>query len=120
MTAYGGWGGAPGGRPIDHTDAFEVAVNRALGDRIRSDVTVGHAMWSALTNIDWRHASGDTASYSFRAAGDLVAAIRGSGDYLDWYAESDYAVVSPEIAAAMKAEGWEPVVEEWDKPAPDG
>lgn len=106
MTQFGGAGGLTGGRAIAADDAFEVAVNRALGDRIRADERIAAAMWSALANVDWKHAGGDTACYTFRAAGDLIAAIRGSGDYMDWYCSGDYATVSDEIAAALAAEGW--------------
>lgn len=43
---------------------------------------------------------------SFRAAGDLIAAILGRGDYMDWYCSGQYATVSERIDSAMSAEGW--------------
>lgn len=106
MADYGGLGGLKGGRELNNADAFEVAVNRALGDRIRASEDMAEAMWSALANVDWEHESGDTAVYSFRAAGDLIAAICGKGDYMDWYCSGPYATVSDEIGKAMAAEGW--------------
>lgn len=107
-THYGGMGGLAEGRSIDQEDAFERAVNRALGARIRSDDAIGADMWSALANQHWHHDNGDTAGYSFRAAGDLIAAVRGTGNYMDWYCSGPYAVVSDEIGAALANEGWHP------------
>ena len=106
MTDFGGLGGLTGGRDVNTADRFEMAVERALGERIRVDEDICRDMWSALANVDWVHENGDTAGYSFRAAGDLIAAIRGSGDYMDWYCSGPIAQVSTEIADALAAEGW--------------
>ncbi len=107
-TEYGGLGGIRGGRGIDSDDAFEQAVSRALGEAIRSDDSACVEMWCALANMNWSHGNGDTASYSFRAAGDLIAAIRGSGDYMDWYCSGPYSTVSDRVRGAMAGEGWTP------------
>lgn len=112
MTNYGGMGGISGGRPLDEDDAFEAAVERQLGEAIRADQSVGVALWSALANQGWGNAAGDTASYSFRAAGDLIAAVAGEGDYLDYYCAGPYAVVSDQIAEALAREGWYPTDKE--------
>jgi len=106
MADFGGLGGVPGGRARDHDDLFEAAVDRCLGDQLRTDEEACRELWSALANVDWIHTNGDTASYSFRAAGDLIAAIRGTGDYMDWYCSGPYPSVSPRIAEALAHEGW--------------
>jgi hypothetical protein len=116
---YGGLGGVLGGRPIDEDDQFEILLERLFGDRIRSDdlfpstfwgesahLKFANQIWSALTNVEWHHTNGDVANFSFRRAGDLIAAIRREGDYLDWYCNSDISQVSEEIAQALAAEGW--------------
>jgi hypothetical protein len=123
--AFGGMGGATGGRPRDTDDLFEAALDRALGERLRKEHTpnlgrpgwyegtgIGHRLWGSLANVDWQHTNGDTAGYSFRAAGDLIATIVGEGDYMDWYCSHAHGVVDPEIAEAMAREGWTATVME--------
>ena len=82
---FGGLGGVIDGRPRDHGDEFENAIERALGDQMRADPEVCCEVWSALANVVWIRQHGATAGYSFRAAGDLVAAVLGRGNYMDWY-----------------------------------
>jgi hypothetical protein len=92
--------------PLDPDDKFQATMNRVLGDRIRKDDKLACVLWCALANVDWRHKDGDTAGYSFRAAGELVAAIRGSGHYMDWYMCGRCGQVDDEVADALAAEGW--------------
>lgn len=106
MADYGGLGGLKETRPMNAHDAFEMAVNRALGDAMREDAELCKQMWSALANVEWTHENGDTAAYSFRAAGDLIAAIRGTGNYMDWYCSGPYSFVCERIGTALAKEGW--------------
>jgi hypothetical protein len=101
-------GGISGGRPLNEADAFEVSANRSLGDVIRENDQVARALWSALANMAWRHVNGDVAAYSWRAAGDMIAAIRGDGDYMDWYCEGKPGQISDDVRAALRKEGWSP------------
>lgn len=128
MTEFGGLGGVSGGRPRDPADLFEAAVERAFGERLRHERShgldarkgdneegglwdrhgLGARLWGSLANIDWIHENGDTAGYSFRAAGDMIAAIVGDGDYMDWYCSSDAGIVDAEVAEGLAREGWRP------------
>jgi hypothetical protein len=109
MTQFGGFGGSWGTPDLDPDDAFAMAVERALGDKIRSDDAMARAVWSALAGVDWVHFNGDTALYTWRSAGDIVAAIRDEGDYMDWYGKGDAEVVSDEVRTCMAGEGWSPI-----------
>ena len=82
-------GGIAGGRPL-YDLPFEQALNRVLGKRIIDDDSFASAVWSALSNVTWKHSSGMEVSYSFRAAGDLGVP----------------AIVCDEIANALSVEGW--------------
>jgi hypothetical protein len=99
-------GGVWGGRPLDTSDRFEMAVSRALD---LSDRVVAAELWGALANVWWVHASGAWAAHSFRSAGDLIAAVRGEGDYLEWYCCGQDGIVTDRIRTAMAGEGWSPV-----------
>jgi hypothetical protein len=110
VAEYGGLGGIEGGRPRNDDDAFETAVWEALGKQLENDCELCRELWQALANVEWHHANGDRAAYSFRAAGDMVAALHGNGDYVDWYCCEQDGVVSERIATAMLAKGWTPEV----------
>jgi hypothetical protein len=128
VTDFGGLGGAAGGRPRDPTDLFKSAVERALGEQIRAcrdplarfvsstatvlpERNIAQKLWCSLVTVYWRHDNGNAASYTFRTAGDLIAAICGEGDYMDWCCSAPYGQAFPEIAEALAKEGWRPVEE---------
>jgi hypothetical protein len=107
MTHYRGLSGLSEYRDINN--AFEIMIVRVFGERMKSDEELCSQIWSALANVEWYHpASHDSASYSFRAAGDLIAAIRRTGCYLDWYLVGPYAIITEEIRRTFKKEGWIP------------
>lgn len=88
-------------------DEFEAAIERQLGADLKSNPDVCVALWSALANVNWYHTEKHyEVSYSFRAAGHMIARIIGRGDYMDWYCSGPYAVVDNHIAHALKKEGW--------------
>lgn len=107
-------GGIKHGRPLldgdDPYGRFEQTVNRVLGDVVRSAPDVaGVELWSALANIDWVGPNGEEVGYSFRAAGDLVAALVGDGTpygYMRWYCAGPDGTVAEWIAEAMAKEGY--------------
>lgn len=109
MVNYGGMGGIEGGRALNPDDKFEAAVERWLGPAMREDECLCAEMWCAVANQDWRHDNGDTAGYSFRAAGDLVAGVVGRGNYMDWYCSGPDGEVSERVREALAQGGWHPV-----------
>lgn len=87
-------------------DSFEQALRDGLGDTIQDD-EIAKQLWSALANVDWYNpATHEKASYSFRAAGSLIADLRSHGSYMDWYCCGPYAQVSDHIARVLKKQGW--------------
>jgi len=84
---------------------FEQTIARLFRDDLKSGAMNGSELWSALANVTWRHGDSEVG-YSFRAAGDLIAALVENGDYMDWYCSGDDGYVSDRIADAMSKEGW--------------
>jgi hypothetical protein len=103
---------------------FEAMLARVFGNRLRAEgayfgdrydgETLGCRLYSSLTNMQWRNASGAVVGYSFRCAGGLIADLVGDGDYLDWYCSRREGQVDDEIRALLNGEGWTelPYVEE--------
>lgn len=121
---FGGLGGLKDGRPLNPEDKFETVINMLFGERLRAEgrgpgwceamemrrikkePMLGQRIYGSLANVIWVHLNGDEAAYSFRATGDLLAAIVGQGEYMDWYCTWYEGQVDEEFAEAMKREGW--------------
>lgn len=86
---------------------FAEDLEAVLGSLMKESDDVCVEVWSAMANVDWYHpATHTSASYSFRAAGRLIADIIGKGNYLNWYCSGPYATVSERVARRMKKMGW--------------
>lgn len=88
--------------------AFVEGLERALGERIRGDDQFTMRAWGSLANVTWSHPTHGELGLSFRTAGDVLADIYGSGDYMEWYMSSPAGVVDQEFREAMAPEGWTP------------
>jgi hypothetical protein len=92
---------------LDLANLFELAIHHRLGDKIRLSNVWAEAVWSAIANTRWEHANGYTATYNTQAAGDLIAAIRGVGDYRHWADNCRvYKSIPGMIFKMMAEEGW--------------
>jgi len=79
---------------------FEEVITDHFGERMKTDDDLCSRIWSSLANVDWYYVKGEkpvTVGYSFRAAGSMIAGIRGFGDYMDWYCSGPDADVAPEF-----------------------
>jgi hypothetical protein len=89
---------------------FDDDVRATIGSRLRASDEDAAQFWSALANQGWVHDSApyQEVGYSFRAAGGLIAEIRGAGDYLDWYCSGPTETIAPWISEALAKKGWSP------------
>lgn len=91
---------------MDADDHFEAMIARVFDERMKIDVELCKQIWSALANVDWyKPKTHESAGYTFRSAGGLIAAIRGLGCYMDWYCSGPLATVTDEIRRSFKKEG---------------
>lgn len=111
-----------------------------IKDKIRTSKAYAQNMYAAMCNMQWQKRDvmpilkDEMWSCSWRSAGGKVAAIRGEGDYMDWYCSGmgglkalpdededqvklDFesrgyvpeSVVTDEIRADLLKLGWQPV-----------
>lgn len=74
------------------------------------------ALYGSLCNVVWRNSETDEEfSVTWRAAGDLVAKLRGrwtgkilAEDYLDYYCSGSEGCIDPDIAIYLGSRGWVP------------
>lgn len=103
-------GGLKERREIIADNKFENDFHTSIGAIIKSDPDKGSAVWSALANVEWHGPDGEVAGYSFRAAGDLIAASLGAGNYMDWYCSAQAGQVEGWIEEALGKFGWTPQI----------
>ncbi len=85
---------------------FEEDLESVFGEKIKTSDEFCKSLWSALANIDWINEDGTEFGCTFRYAGAIIADIRETGSYMDWYCRGEYATVSDEIANELKKLGW--------------
>lgn len=96
-------------------DLFENVLKKYLGEEMKTNHELCVRVWSSLANVDWYYIrdipSCHRVSYSFRAAGRIIADIRGRGDYMDWYCSGPTSLVDHEVRRALRKEGFIPDAE---------
>ena len=101
-----------------------------LTEKIRRDDVYAQNLYAAMCNQEWQYQDAwtilkdKTWSCSWRTAGQIIADIRGSGDYIDWHCsgmgfyieakepESGFVpegMVTEEIRADLAELGWHPM-----------
>lgn len=85
---------------------FEKDIECLFKEDIKNSDDFCVELWSALANVEWTNKDGSDVKCSFRYAGEIIADIRGSGRYMDWYCGREYAIVSNRISSEMDKLGW--------------
>lgn len=96
----------PDARNDGQYERFEALLAGVLGDRVRDSESNAVALWSALANTIWQGPQSEHVRYTFRSAGEVVAQIRGEGEYTDWYMSGPRGQVADWIAASLAPHGW--------------
>ncbi len=99
-------GGFDPRRAINPGCEIETVLAALFGGWIRESAANAELLWASLTNTVWVAPSGDENLISFRCAGDIIAAIRDEGDYMNWYCCARAGDVDQFIAAEMAKLGW--------------
>ena len=90
----------------DPCERFEALLDGVLGDRVRHSELDAAELWSALASTVWHGPQSEQVRYSMRSAGEVVAQVRGKGDYTDWYLSGPRSQVADWIAMSLGQHGW--------------
>lgn len=100
---------------------FELQLYRSdhVLSKISNDIYAQN-LYAALCNMRWQHKeSGEIYFTSWRGSGHIIATLRQTGDYLDWYCSFadveghvSEGTVTNEVAEDLAAMGWLPLP--WD------
>jgi len=101
-------------RKIEPTGQMDLDICQCdwIVEKVRSREDYARKLYAAMCNIRWQYQEVMPIlqdrwwTVSWRSSGGVVADIRGSGDYLDWYCSGNEGVVDPEIAEDMAVIGW--------------
>lgn len=93
-------------RNADPCERFEALLQGVLGGRVRRSESNAVELWSALANTIWQGPQSEQVRYTFRSAGDVVAQLRGEGEYTDWYMSGPPGQVADWIAMSLAGHGW--------------
>lgn len=93
--------------PTTPTLERDLGASLRVRELVRSDL-FATLLYAALCNTQWKHAaSGAQWSCSWRYAGGIVAALRGQGDYMDWYCSMGEGLVDEQVFTEIQSLGWE-------------
>jgi len=95
-----------------YNNVFEQDVAELLGNKVRKSDKAAKELWGALCNSAWDNQTKGIDSeeggwFSFRAAGNFIAALRNEGNYMDWYCSGTAAHCPDWISKLMATRGWE-------------
>lgn len=118
------------GLPTHQMD-LDMALTPWLVDKVRASDAYAQNLYAAMCNRVWQEQAvwpilkDEYWSCSWRSAGGIVADLRGSGDYMNWYcsgmADADHleawqargfvgeSEITDEIRADLARIGWRPV-----------
>lgn len=118
------------GLPTHHMD-LDMELTPWLVAKVRASDHYAQNLYAAMCNRTWQEQAvwpilkNDTWSCSWRSAGAIVAGLRGTGDYMDWYcsgmADADHqeewrnrsfvgeGEITDQIRADLARIGWRPV-----------
>jgi len=85
----------------------DMATSVRFGALVERSELFARLLYDALCNTLWVHRqTGQQWRLSWRGAGGVIARLRGTGDYMDWYCSGRKAEVDEQVLAELLVLGW--------------